>query len=236
MLKHQRKLCESLAGFTAAALGFSPFGLGFNTRCLTQRWRSFSLSEALLEAFEGWEARGLQLQQRARSPGPPLPPARPFKLLPVTAHTFCYVLITNIKAIFGAFLVRSGWVVPAARGWLRFPPAAAAPDSAGKRREGKGEARRRKRRAGPAGKPSGAQEQHAGRGPGRGSGSALRGLEKARRGKGGSCSPPSVPLGAAAGPSEGWEPPLPARAVCSELGAAGSRRKEPVLKCGSRDS
>lgn len=177
------------------------------------------------------EARGLQLRQRARSPGLRLAPARPFELLPVTAQAFCSCASHQEKSYFQCFFCLSGLVGPVgcpavARGSPR-PRPQTAPGSAGEgnaAQEAPGRAGRKAR---------GAQEQHAGRARGQGGGSA--GLEKARRGREGRVHSERVPR-AAAGLSERWGPPLPARAVCSELGPArcdcGIRRKEPCSSAG----
>lgn len=138
--------------------------------------------------------RGLQPQQRARSPGLPLTPVRPFKLLPVTAHALCSCAYHQDKSYFSVLFLPvrvglsrqfgGGCGSPAvARG---SPRPRAAPGSAGK-----GNAAQ-EAPAEPAGKLWGGRNstQEGALGPGQRERWPRKGSER----KGGSCSPPNVPL------------------------------------------
>lgn len=125
------------------------------------------------------------------------------------------MLITEIKAVFGAFSVCWGWFVPSVRGWLRFPAVArgsprprpqTAPGSAGKGKAAQEEPGPQENR--------GEQEKHAGRGP-----------EKARRGREGRGHLRTRP------PGRCW----PSRALGAAApgpGAAGAAGKSPHSSAG----
>lgn len=204
-----------MANFTAAALGFSPLGLGLNTRCLSRPRRRSALPEALRKPSRAESSGGCSCSSE--------PAARDclylLRDLLNFSSAFCSCAYHRDKSCFRCLFCLLGLVCPVGSGVAAVPrrgsglPAAAAPDSAGKRREGKGGAGR----AGPAGKPWGAGKARR------------KGPRKGSERKGGSWSPPNAPPGPLlAFPSAGSRRSRPR--------SCGCRRKEPALKCRSRAS